>query len=468
MGRGKYNIGMAGLAKAGKSSLLNSILGSSTARTGSTECTQQATFYPLPLDDPQGLLNKFIAKLPRFHQRCVRKCLRHVKLWDLPGSGTRRHPSTTYIQDNGLSHYDFVVHIIGPTVMEEDIQFANCLVRSGVKHIAVRSMLDLTLKGCFNEHERRVGRRLREDEKYSQAVAEIDRIRETLVQELRQEAPEFRGHLYFVAAMERIPISDPDFMLVDALSEVQLAIDWMFLDIIIDRHGHDLSRYFDASLYGRAARVVFNWFADVDWAARALANATAQAATAGAAAAAAEGSNSEDSNNSGIDGSAFDEEAGGLSTLYQHDVFISYSVQDSEDVMTAVANVFRTCGYNVFNPKAHLRDTEEGRVTKEEMQNHVRGSKIFLMIISERYLDSEWCRAEVLAAQQAQRAGTKVFPCYAGEEYTRKQVLKLKRRSDVVHDFIFSQNLNDIHNTEHGEDCVERIRAIAHYLSPRS
>merc|ERR1711937_1073826 len=117
--------------------------GSDLAMTGTTECTAEPTSYALPLSDPLGCFKKFIDQLPDIHQQCVTRRLRNVKIWDLPGSGTRLHPSETYVNDKGLRYFDFVVVFVGDRVLGMDSQFVQSLAENNIKYMVCRSKLDL-------------------------------------------------------------------------------------------------------------------------------------------------------------------------------------------------------------------------------------------------------------------------------------------------------------------------------------
>jgi len=69
--------------------------------------------------------------------------------------------------------------------------------------------------------------------------------------------------LYLLLACGSADDEAPNFDLFCSLNETQPAVDRLLLDVIKDRHGHDLSAFFNRSLYGHASRVVFNWLATV-------------------------------------------------------------------------------------------------------------------------------------------------------------------------------------------------------------
>lgn len=263
MGQGKYNIGLTGAAGVGKSSVLNDIIGADLAMTSTTECTLEPTGYALPLHDPAGFFQKFLNRLPQIHKDCMRQKLEHVRVWDLPGCGTRLHPSETYASDKGLRYFDFVVIFVGDRVLETDSKFIESLTENNIKHMVCRSKLDLILSPVLVKKKKELGRLLQPDEKANLAAVEMDQIRNLMVQEISRTVPTFHGHMYLLFAPGCANDEDPNFEIFEGLNEAQLAMDRLLLDVVKDRHGHDLRRYFDRSLYGHACRVVFNWLSSI-------------------------------------------------------------------------------------------------------------------------------------------------------------------------------------------------------------
>jgi hypothetical protein len=260
LGEGKYNIGIVGPAGAGKSSLLNSILGGSIADTDFVECTLAPCPYALPLEDPRGHFHAFIDCLPDVHQRCAFKKLKTVTIWDLPGCGTRLHPCETYVRDKGVHFFDYVVVLIRDRVEETDCELVQGLAEHNIKHIVCRSKFDLVLNALFLQRKKEPsGRKLNPQELIACAQNEIERLRHVSVTEFREQAPKFHGHLYFVMASQCLDEDDIYYDTVNELIETQLAINHLFVDIIFDRHGHDLRRYFDHSLFGHASRAAYNF-----------------------------------------------------------------------------------------------------------------------------------------------------------------------------------------------------------------
>jgi len=260
IGKGKYNIGIAGTSGAGKSSLLNSILGDDIAKTDFVECTGRPSAYPLPLDDPRGHFHAFLERLPDVHQRCATQKLNNVTIWDLPGCGTRLHPFQTYVQDKGLLFFDYVIVLVRDRVEETDCKLVQALVENNIKHIICRSKFDIDLKGMFVQRKKELrDRKPNTEDLIKFAQSEIERIRQVSVREIREQVPRFHGHVYLVMASQCFDEDDIYYDAINELIETQLAVNHLFVDIIYERHGHDLRRYFDHSMYGCASKVAWNF-----------------------------------------------------------------------------------------------------------------------------------------------------------------------------------------------------------------
>jgi small GTP-binding protein len=95
--RTKVHVALIGETGAGKSSLINAIVGSKVAKTGGTgETTQQA--QAVPHEEIDGLV-----------------------FWDLPGCGTPNHPRETYIERQGLlRNFDVFVLVTDKRIRQGD------------------------------------------------------------------------------------------------------------------------------------------------------------------------------------------------------------------------------------------------------------------------------------------------------------------------------------------------------------
>merc|ERR1712216_1119284 len=87
------------------------------APTGVTETTMKPTPFPFP-DKPGAIL------------------------WDLQGAHTTSSPLETYIQKNGLRHFDVVVIVVGDRFTELDRTLNEHLKRHNVPVFVVRSKMD--------------------------------------------------------------------------------------------------------------------------------------------------------------------------------------------------------------------------------------------------------------------------------------------------------------------------------------
>eukprot|EP00042_Codosiga_hollandica_P044899 m.448987 g.448987 ORF g.448987 m.448987 type:complete len:365 (+) comp56895_c0_seq2:285-1379(+) len=99
-----YNIAVCGQTGTGKSSLINALRGLrdtdvGAARVDITECTMKAARYDHP-DIP------------------------HLKLWDIPGAGTKTHPAATYFDDQRLYAFDIILVVSAERFTEVSQQIA--------------------------------------------------------------------------------------------------------------------------------------------------------------------------------------------------------------------------------------------------------------------------------------------------------------------------------------------------------
>eukprot|EP00435_Cladocopium_sp_Y103_P075714 s94_g63.t1 len=80
--------------------------------------------------------------------------LGQVSLWDLPGQGTSKIPSTTYIRNVGLKYFDLVCIVTDGRWSEGDGSLLVELRHAGIRCLIVRSKVDLAVddgwadKGC--------------------------------------------------------------------------------------------------------------------------------------------------------------------------------------------------------------------------------------------------------------------------------------------------------------------------------
>eukprot|EP00042_Codosiga_hollandica_P022770 m.86449 g.86449 ORF g.86449 m.86449 type:complete len:274 (+) comp50920_c0_seq2:3-824(+) len=117
-----YNIAFCGSTGGGKSSLVNMFLEPDRAApVGETECTMETTKYDHPT-------------------------IPHLKLWDIPGAGTKAHPAATYFADKHLYAFDVVLVISSDRFMEVSQQIAEGASKYNRTIAFVWSKADLSLE----------------------------------------------------------------------------------------------------------------------------------------------------------------------------------------------------------------------------------------------------------------------------------------------------------------------------------
>ena len=145
-------------------------------------------------------------------------------------------------------------------------------------------------------------------------------------------------------------------------------------------------------------------------------------------------------------------------TKYQHDVFISYRSDESDEVFLALLGVFNALECDVFN---QLRDLAGEKVSKKTMVAHAQGSKVVLALLSPKYFESKWCRAEL---EGAKAAGIPIVPVFAGNENVRKEIIGLLKKftddkeKKAAVKAAFDENLIDVYNSDHIKEVVEDIK----------
>ena len=151
-----YNFGFVGMAKSGKSSLINAFLGfpagQGPAKIDCIECTTTASEYTLPT-------------------------LPHIKLWDLPGAGTRKVPVETYFKKFQLYGFDALIIVCGETISEGDLEISAWAAHHKIPCFYVRSKFDQTLRNVHEEHPT--------EDLQSIAKTGAERLRRNVVDEIR-------------------------------------------------------------------------------------------------------------------------------------------------------------------------------------------------------------------------------------------------------------------------------------------
>jgi predicted GTPase len=121
-----YNFAVCGQSGTGKSSLINAILSVEdshpfAAKVGETETTEDVRRYCHPVH-------------------------RFIKLWDLPGAGTTRHPTASYVQDKFLVAFDCVLICIDTRTTEIVGEIISEMKRNNIRVGLVRNKADEALK----------------------------------------------------------------------------------------------------------------------------------------------------------------------------------------------------------------------------------------------------------------------------------------------------------------------------------
>lgn len=148
------NIGVFGTAGSGKSSLVNALRGrkpgdADAAPVGVEETTEMPQSYSL-VDADAKLAEKVLDNPGTEVEK--RRNTRPVRVWDLPGAGTSRFPSSGCVREMGLRYYDVIVLVVSGRVTETDIIVAHELERFKVPHFVARSQVDVDMENELEDH----------------------------------------------------------------------------------------------------------------------------------------------------------------------------------------------------------------------------------------------------------------------------------------------------------------------------
>mmetsp|Transcript_9305 Transcript_9305/g.16784 ORF Transcript_9305/g.16784 Transcript_9305/m.16784 type:complete len:383 (-) Transcript_9305:89-1237(-) len=134
--RGCINVAVTGNAGVGKSSFINTIRGlrardQGAADVSPNETTMRPTAYDV-VGDPQLEVE--------------------VRLWDLPGAGTKQFPREVYIQTMGLRYFDVVIILTASRYTETEIMIAEELCHFEVPSFMVRNKVDADISNNEDDH----------------------------------------------------------------------------------------------------------------------------------------------------------------------------------------------------------------------------------------------------------------------------------------------------------------------------
>ncbi|XP_061111877.1 interferon-inducible GTPase 5-like [Conger conger] len=144
------DIAVTGESGSGKSTFINAFRGIAddddprAAKTGVTETTQEIIAYDHPTAPT-------------------------VRLWDLPGIGTPTFQPQRYLEDVGLTKYDFFIIVASERFRECHVTLASCVAQAGKKFYFVRNKVDNDLeasarrRGRMGLSEEAVLREIRDD-----------------------------------------------------------------------------------------------------------------------------------------------------------------------------------------------------------------------------------------------------------------------------------------------------------------
>mmetsp|Transcript_398 Transcript_398/g.1369 ORF Transcript_398/g.1369 Transcript_398/m.1369 type:complete len:370 (-) Transcript_398:257-1366(-) len=134
--RGCINVAVTGNAGVGKSSFINTLRGLRARDPGAADVSpNETTMRPTAYDvvgDPQLDVE--------------------VRLWDLPGAGTKQFPREVYIQTMGLRYFDVVIILTASRYTETEIMIAEELHYFEVPSFMVRNKVDADIANNEDDH----------------------------------------------------------------------------------------------------------------------------------------------------------------------------------------------------------------------------------------------------------------------------------------------------------------------------
>lgn len=159
-----YNFAFAGTTGSGKSSLINSVRG----MTENDDCDRD--YAPEGADaETTGVVTQYEHPL-----------LSHVRLFDLPGGNTDKHPAHGYFFDKSCFSYDCVIVVITNRIQSIELDIIEQAVKWKVPWVLVRTRCDLSLR-----------EKIRRDANVDLAAAK-DKLREDTERDLTLQLTENR------------------------------------------------------------------------------------------------------------------------------------------------------------------------------------------------------------------------------------------------------------------------------------
>lgn len=187
--KGHFNWAVIGGSGVGKSTFINTFLGkkprsNGAARVGVKETTTEPEEYKIDLGHIEQL--RFGKKLPFIHK------LGKIRLWDMPGANTEKHPLNTYIEDKNLRWFDGIVILTATRFTATDKFLVQELAKFEVPFYCVRNKMDQDVESMLRD----------KDEDESDEKVRESRFKECLEdqEENLENIPHAKGRIFLIAA----------------------------------------------------------------------------------------------------------------------------------------------------------------------------------------------------------------------------------------------------------------------------
>jgi len=182
------NIGITGPSRAGKSTLLNTLMGKTSKDAGAASVRHgvEGTKMPTP----------YLIKNYADINSAVESQGQSVVLWDCPGHGTENFPLHTYLRDMGLRYFHAIICVTKDVFSEGDLRLLREMEKEDVEHIMVRNKIDVDVKSAIREGDdpKEIQNAIREDLE-RQGVDEVFLIAAPLEFQDEYDFPEFKAKL---------------------------------------------------------------------------------------------------------------------------------------------------------------------------------------------------------------------------------------------------------------------------------